>query len=336
MRYCFLHTPPPTLQADAAGVVCASVCDSMVVTTQHACEALTRALPLLEPEPELRWRDITRAYVVGPQTAALVEAELPHLEVVPAGGARKASDLFDVIDGAVADKLRPALLRLHSSDRSDSLAPKLRQLHKPSGVSVRQAAVYGLSPVPISEIRARLEILGLLAPVDLSQTGQQEPQQRRPQQRLSINSDELTEEPDQTAQVSHQARCCWVVCFSPLRLTELAQICKAAEPPGGMGAESQLELQPETQDENGQPLLPFNSWMVDQATVKLVAMGPTTKAALERLGLPCAATAATPSPDGIVEAIITASSAEREKQSGDGAGVVDATGHAEPQGVSSS
>jgi hypothetical protein len=76
--------------------------------------------------------------------------------------------------------------------------------------------------------------------------------------------------------------------------------------------------------------------MVDHAAVKLVAMGPTTQAALERLGLPCAATAATPSPEGIVEAIITACSAEKEKEGGDGAVEIDAAGQVEPRGASSS
>ena len=316
-------TPPPS--EDDAGVVC----NSVVLTTQRACVALTRALPLLEPEPELRWRAITSAYVVGPRTAALVESELPHLEVVPAGGAPKASVLLDVIGAAVADELHPVLLRLHSSDRPDSLAQRLRELDKPSGVIVQQAAVYRLSPVPTAEIRARLQLLDLLGPL----TAQQEQEQQRPPECHSTDPDEVAQVSARIAQASEQTHCCWVVCFSPLRLTELAQIV-IGEPDKGGGAaqphsELELELEPETQD--GQPPLPVNSWMADEAAVKLVAMGPTTRAALERLGLPCAATAATPSPDGIVEAIITACSATKAAK---GADAADEAGYVESQEAS--
>lgn len=282
----------PSAKAGGAG------CGSVVVTTQRACIALTRALPLLDPEPELRWRDVARAYVVGPRTAALVEAELPHLEVVPAGGAAKASELLDVIDATTTHDLRP-LLRVHSSQAPDSLTPKLQQLHKPSGLTVLQAAVYGLVPVAISEIRASLQSLGLLGPAALP----------------------LSEQDAQPEEAGQQTRCCWVVCFSPLRLAELAQIVKGSEPRSGLGTAVHIatEMEPAApEDSPPPPPLPVHSWMLDQAAVRLVAMGPTTRAALERLGLPCAATAATPSPHGIATCIIDAMTTACAERDGEG------------------
>ena len=247
-------------------------CGSVVVTTQRACTALARALPLLDPEPEMRWRDVTRAYVVGPRTAALVEAELPHLEVVPAGGAAKASALLDVIDASInaTDELRP-LLRVHSSQAPDSLAPKLRQLREPAGLTVLQAAVYGLAPVAISEIRASLQSLGLLAPASLSLSGEH------------AQAGEAAEQTETETETETETRCCWVVCFSPLRLAELAQIVKGCEPHSGVCADAHTEahteahtdahteahtvteLEPAAQEGSAPPPLPVNSWMVDQA-----------------------------------------------------------------------
>ena len=169
----------------------------------------------------------------------------------------------------------------------------------------------------------------------------------------------MTREQSDAGEPAGERQLCWVVCFSPLRLEELACIGKSVGPRTGPGvyaagqtvedlqigggghAESdtislpsgptqeqksttpttgamlpelpQLEPESEPQMQQGLPPTPIDSWML-QDTVQLVAMGPTTRAAMERLGLPCAASAVTPSPDGIAHAIAAACSKTEDEK----------------------
>lgn len=227
----------------------AAACESVVVTSHRAVTALCRALPLLEPEPELRWKSVKRAFVVGPRTASSVEAEL-QLPVVPVGGAPKAAALLELIASTLAaeaggdgggrgDGSRGGLLRLHSTDRADSLAPQLRGLHP--ALVVRQAAVYGLAPVHIETIHAELGRLGL--------TGAG-----------AVGGGDVG---------APGGGLVWVVCFSPLRLPELGRIPR----PGCAAA-------PATDDDV--EALSSQSWMGGSG-VRLVAMGPTTAEVLAAL-----------------------------------------------------
>ena len=330
----------PAAAAPAASVAC----ESVVVTAPRACTALARALPLLEPESELRWRAVKRAYVVGPRTAALLEAGLPHLEIVPPGGAPKAADLLEIVSaavtaelqgsGAAADAAAAPLLRVHSTDRADSLAPKLRRLVAADpvgvgvgGLGVHQAAIYGMRPVPIEELTASLQQMGLMLPPPL------------PPPPPDGNEEAASAVAVGAAAV---AECCCVVCFSPLRLAELAQISShnhtvhgdgdgdagaagaagAAGVGGGAGVaslSSSSAMGPSSSSSSS------TSWMSDEKVVKLIAMGPTTSAALQSLGLPCAATAATPSPKGVADAV-AAASAVGASASGDESQPADAGG----------
>jgi uroporphyrinogen-III synthase len=331
-------TQPAAAEAPVASVAC----ESVVVTAPRACTALTRALPLLEPEPELRWRAVKRAYVVGPRTAALLEAGLPHLEIIPPGGAPKAADLLEIVSaavtaelqgsGAAADAAAAPLLRVHSTDRADSLAPKLRRLVAADpvgvgvgGLGVHQAAIYGMRPVPIEELTASLQQMGLMLPPPLPPP-----------------PPDGEEEAASAVGAAAVAECCCVVCFSPLRLAELAQISShnhtvhgdgdgdagaagAAGAAGVGGGAGMASLSSSSAMGPSSSSSSSTSWMSDEKVVKLIAMGPTTSAALQSLGLSCAATAATPSPKGVADAVaaasaVGASASGDESQPADGGG----------------
>ena len=336
-------TQPAAAEAPVASVAC----ESVVVTAPRACTALTRALPLLEPEPELRWRAVKRAYVVGPRTAALLEAGLPHLEIIPPGGAPKAADLLEIVSaavtaelqgsGAAADAAAAPLLRVHSTDRADSLAPKLRRLvaaDPPAagvgvgvgGLGVHQAAIYGMRPVPIEELTASLQQMGLMLPPPLPPPPPPPDGEEEAASAVAVGAAAVAE-------------CCCVVCFSPLRLAELAQISShnhtvhgdgggdagAAGAAGVGGGAGMASLSSSSAMGPSSSSSSSTSWMSDEKVVKLIAMGPTTSAALQSLGLPCAATAATPSPKGVADAV-AAASAVGASASGDESQPADAGG----------
>eukprot|EP01048_Picozoa_sp_COSAG05_P005251 COSAG05_NODE_307_length_11680_cov_162.848804_1_plen_334_part_10 len=290
------YDAPSAAAAVSAALLKMDTCGSVVFSSHRACTGLRQAISLLEPEAASRWHQVHRAFVVGPKTAAASELAFPGLAVEPPGGARDAEALCAYLQrsGAAGEvgvlRLRGGTCGGKTEGKVDSLTAALHALAAARVAAATDTAA-DAGPTRSSGVEAAVvyEMAPLPLPGVLSRLYQL---------------------------LSDQGRC-WVVCFSPAKLKDLAALdCASARPifttPPRSDSDSQhtgiTGVVGSDASEGGSSRAPN---AVARCHVRLLALGATTAAAMLSASLACDAVAQSPTPAGVAQAIFNAELKER-------------------------